>query len=258
MGKFQGLVRKDFLLLRGAFFTWMIILFILFMMGVALANYNDSMPLLLGVIAFIYFTHVVLLPGFLYILLREEEKSQYWLHSTSSSITLLLSKLLVSLIYFLVSLFIIDVIALVHMKFFSIQYLDIPGNVIPYREGFFLNGTLIFAGIYFSCWCLFLWTVYHSLTQFPWMKKMRWFIILSGYILFQYVVEKINQLDVVQNLLHYWVIDVKMDYNIGFTRGTNYLEGRLEIPMIDLFISIGFIVLLFYLASKLLDRKVEV
>lgn len=257
---FQGLLKKDFLLIKNYFWLWLIAVLAIYGAGLMFATYYDAFALVFPFIFMIYLFHLVLLPMTEMVLLKAEEKGQYWLHSTAGGMRLLLSKLVVALAVFLASLVLTDVLALITLNIANVQeYIHIPGRSVPYREGFLLNGALTAGALYFTVWGLFLWTVYHSLNAYPLLKKVRWGVVIAVYVAFQWLAAKMLEIPLIEKWFASWTVRVSepgtQAWGIG-AMSFSVENGAIQIwPII---VSVLFHVGLFLAAAWLLNRKVEV
>ncbi|MEK4028701.1 hypothetical protein MKZ02_09125 [Pseudobacillus sp. FSL P4-0506] len=257
---FQGLLRKDFLLIRNYFWLWLILVLAVYGCGLAVAVYYGEFFLVFPFLFMIYFFHVALLPIAEMILLRAEEKGQYWLHSRAGGVKLLLSKILVALAAFIVSLVLTDVLALISLNIALPQgFIDTPENQMPYREGFLLNIALTAGALYFAVWGLFLWAVYHSLNAYPVFKKLRWLVVIAVYVFLQWITAKLLQVPFVQKWFESWTVNIGESgaraWGVG---GMHFSIENGAVQIWPVIFSILLHVALFLAAAWLLNRKVEV
>ncbi|MFK2824477.1 hypothetical protein QYG89_02030 [Bacillus sp. B190/17] len=257
---FQGLLKKDFLLIKNYFWLWLTLVLAAYFCGVAFAVYYGKFYLVFPFLFAIYFFHVGLLGITEMMLLKSEEKGHYWLHGTAGGIKLLLSKMLIGLLVFFVSLVLTDVLALISLNIALPEGLiNTSDNRLPYTEGFLLNIALTAGALYFAIWGLFLWTVYHSLNGYPVLKKIRWLLVMGVYFLVQWGTAKVMQIPLIQKWFASWTVNIgetgESAWGIGGMR-FSVVNGDLQLwPMI---LSILFHVALFLAAAWLLNRKVEV
>ncbi|OCA92450.1 hypothetical protein [Pseudobacillus wudalianchiensis] len=257
---FPGLLRKDFLLIKNYAWLWLILVLAVYGCGLAVAAYYGEFFLVFPFLFFIYFFHVALLPITEMILLKAEEKGQYWLHSTAGGVKLLLSKILVSLFLFIISLILADVLALISLNIALPQgFINTPEGEIPYKEGFLLNIGLTAGALYFTIWGLFLWAVYHSLNAYPFIKKIRWGVVIAVYLFFQWITAKLLQIPFIQKWFASWTVNISESgtraWGIG---GMHFSIENGDIQIWPIILSILFHIALFLAAAWLLNRKVEV
>ncbi|KAB7708669.1 hypothetical protein F9802_00495 [Bacillus aerolatus] len=257
---FQGLLKKDFLLIKNYLVVWLVLVLALYFCAAAFAVYQGEFYLVFPFIFFIYFFHIVLLPIAEMVLLKAEEKGHYWLHSTAGGVKQLLSKLLIAFFAFIVSLILTDLLALISLKIALPQgFVDTPDNRMPYAEGILLNMGLTGGALYFAVWGLFLWAVYHSLNAYPTLKKIRWFLILAIYIFIQAATAKVLQIPLIQKWFASWTMNIGESetkaWGIG---GMHFSVENGDIQLWPIILSVIFHMALFLAAAWLLNRKVEV
>ena len=257
---FAGLLKKDFLLIKNYFLWWLLLMVGLYIVVAAFGAYHDRFYIVMAPIFFVYFFHAALLPIVVLLLLRAEEKGHYWLHSTAGGGKLLLSKLLVGSFVFIISLVLIDVLALFSLNVvIPMDYIETPGSEMPYVEGWLLNMGITGGALYFTIWGLFLWSIYHSLNAYPMLRKVRWLIVIAVYILIQTLTSKLMELSFVQKWFASWTV------NIGEVGETIFGMSGMQMSVINndlqvwpVLLTIIFHIMLFLAAAWLLNRKVEV
>jgi hypothetical protein len=257
---FQGLLKKDFLIVKTYLWIWLAAVPILYAGGAAFASYHDRFYLVFSFLIALYVGHMVILPVAATILLRAEEKGQYWLHGTAGGKKLLSSKLLISALVMIASLFVTNILMLFSLlvavpKDYSILH----QGKLPLFEGVLFNGGIIFGAMYFTLWGLFLWSMFHSMSQYPILKKFRWIIIIAVYFIIQTIIARMTEWSAVKTFLQSWSIQVgSPKSNIGQFDGLSFTMNGGELLMWPIILSIVGFCLLFIAAGWLLDRKVEV
>ncbi|MBM7649004.1 hypothetical protein JOC78_001954 [Bacillus ectoiniformans] len=258
---FKGLLIKDYLLIKNYMWGWLAAVLAIYAAGISLIMYNDVLEVMFPFVLFLYFLHTILLPVTGMILLKAEEKGQYWLHGTANGWKLLLSKLLISCLVFFVSLLLMDVLALISANISFPKEL-MNGNRLPFSEGFFLNGAIFIGALYFTMWGLFFWAFYHSLNGRPALKKIRWLLIGAIYFSVSYIASQLTKLPLFQNWFAAWTVDI-VDARDASTQsfggpGLSFSIENGGLQVWPLLLAIVFQAFLFLAASWMLDRKVEV
>ncbi|OZI11235.1 hypothetical protein CEW92_12765 [Bacillaceae bacterium SAS-127] len=254
----RGLLKKDFLLVKDLLLIGLIAEIVLFIGGASFFASQGIFDYIFVFLFFAYMAHVVIFPVVLMVLLRQEEKGQYWLHGTARASKLMFSKLLIALVVTLASLVVVDVLVLISFFIeFPVEFVNSPNQEIPYVEGFLVNGMILLVSFYFTFLGLFFWSVYHSLNVFPALKKVRWVLLIVLYIVMNAIITWIVDQPFIQKLFNSWLIPVEdwlEPMIIGFTI-TRPPEGIAVWPII---FSLLYIVGLYVISCWLLDRKVEV
>ncbi|MBM7713085.1 hypothetical protein MHB50_12930 [Siminovitchia sp. FSL H7-0308] len=222
MKAFIGLVKKDLGLMK--FWSWMGLLFF-GMAGMHIFSGYISEPELM--FPFMMAAVLILAPLLLLYTLRVEGKTQLWLYNPQSSLKLLLAKLGAAAIIQLIAQLFISFYALFFMRraiaFFS-SALPIDQGIISLQLHIF--GTAMHVSVLF----MFLWTVYHSLGKYPAIRHFRWLAVVLVWLSYHVLVERqLWKLPIFQNSLSLFTL----------------MYAILSI-------------IFFLLASRLLDRKVEV
>lgn len=255
---FQGLLKKDFHISKNWFFLWIGFLALFLILPFALEVYFHQ-PLSFLPIAVIMLLgfHVFFLPGMLLSMLRLEGKTQLWLYNPQNSKLLILSKIVISIAYQLIAQLFITCVGLVIYLFFKDLFILDKADL--FIELTTLNAGLVLISLYFSLWCLFYWTVYHSLGKYPKMKNWRWLFVVVLFILLSLISSFLESIDVLQDILTKWKIPVIMGASFkyshaGYTLGLN----TMNLPVLTLVLYVAISVGLFVISCLLLDRKVEV
>ncbi|MGG3450900.1 hypothetical protein [Domibacillus aminovorans] len=262
---FRGLLKKDFLLVKTYLWVWLAAIILLYAAGSVFASYKGEFYLVFPFFILLYMGHMVLLPIAACILLKAEEKGQYWLHGTAGGKKLLSSKLISAFLVMIASLILTNLLMAFSLFISrSSGFSIIEQGKFPFIEGLLLkglmlNGGIVIGALYFTIWGLFLWALYHSLNQYPMLKKIRWIIIAAAYFITNTIIGRMTTWDVVQSFFNQWTIrfspsasNTIMFEGFGFTLS----DGAIQVwPVL---LSIIGLLLLFMAAGWLLDRKVEV
>ncbi|QIW82139.1 hypothetical protein [Bacillus tequilensis] len=253
MDSFLGLVKKDIKLSR----MWLLVLIcgIIFLLGTGhMIAYRTKEPLVIFVffvvIAFFLF---FLSPVFVFYHLRKEGKSQLWLYNPNGGFLLFSSKLTASLLYqFLIQLALtaygIGIYHMLSVKNLLEHHVDMTSTVV------LLNVFGLISSLYMSVTIVVFWTVFHSLKNWRGTRWLAMGLLAAVWYFFdEYIISPL-----VVSQKHFWPVTVYC--NLDF----NYHDvWRLELKPIHLSvlgfpIAIVITILLLIMASKLLDRKVEV
>lgn len=261
MNAFIGLVKKDMTLMKFWYIAWLIFTAISIIGGYLIVNWLSEPNLLVPIYLMLLGLHLFLAPIMLLSALRQEGKTQLWLYNPQSSKKLLLSKVS--------AVFIIQVISQVLMALYGIlvmAYLMYKGEINTLSELFtFSPGLLIHLGIlsvslYLSFWITFLWTVYHSLGNYPAIRNFRWLIVILVWGTFNVIEATLIKIKIIREHLVSFTVNINagpnMEYDMGNGWNISYTEMPVPITPIILYAIVS--IILFFIASRLLDRKVEV
>ncbi|MGM7636568.1 hypothetical protein [Bacillus sp. Hm123] len=253
-----GLLKKDFLLVKDLLLIGLIAEVVLFIGGASFFASQGIFDYIFVFLSLTYMAHIALFPVALMVLLRQEEKGQYWLHGTARASKLMFSKLLIALVVTLASLVLVDVLALIAFFIeFPVEFVNSPSQEIPYAEGFLVNVVILLVSFHFTFLGLFFWSIYHALNVFPALKKVRWLLLIVLYIVMNAIITWIADQAVIQKLFNSWIIPVA-DWLGPMMMGltvTTPIEG---IPVWPIIFSLLYIAGLYVVSCWLLDRKVEV
>ncbi|PSA92477.1 hypothetical protein C6371_10590 [Bacillus atrophaeus] len=259
MNSFWGLVKKDLTLSTMWFFTWLVGLICLVAVSFGLQNLIDEPLTVFGFLVMIIFFQVFLAPVLIYCHLRLEGKNQLWLYNPNGAVRLLLSKLTASLLYQLISQ-----ILLTGYGVFLYHFLDskaIVLNDVP------LTGTILifnlyglFLTAYTSAALMLLWTVFHSLKACSSaLRRFRWiicFLLGAGW----YMIEGYGLATLLKPLDRLWYFTVYGDFQFHYKKSIGWsLEMKtIHLSYLTLPVMLVLAAVFLFLASKLLQRKVEV
>ena len=252
-----GLLKKEVLISRYWYITYLIIIFLAIGGGSYFANRLDEPSLIIPGIVLFLPLHLFFMPIVVYYLLRMEGKTQLWLYNPQSSAKLLLAKLTIAFLFQLISQ-----VILMGAGFLLIKYL-LGQNVfemIPKMNVFWVNIGLLATAFYMAIWTIFLWTVYHSLGRFPAWKNFRWLavvLLIGGYNLIEMLFMKVKTLS---NFIHIWTIDIHSIVEVGYETGKGWeiINETMPVPILPFLIYPIILLILFLAAGRLLDKKVEV
>ncbi|RDI44105.1 hypothetical protein [Falsibacillus pallidus] len=260
MNAFRGLLKKDYLLSKSWMLTWFITMFILLLLSYGLSSYLHEPFVLLGIVIFLGSMHIAFIPVMMLSFLRTEGRTQLWLHSPQPSKMLIFSKVLISVVYQLISQLVLTIV------FFILYEWLLPrtamnelGMGLPYKEGFLINLTVFCVAFYLSCWCLFYWTVYHSLSKFPSVKRFRWLILILLFVIWNTIETLIMTIKPLAALMKKWSISIYAEGSFHYEQGSwNAEMTPIDVPLLPIVLYALLTVLLFFASSWLLEKKVEV
>lgn len=254
MKAFKGLLRKDLKITTGYFYSILIFIVIAYTAGWVLSGYYST-SMLVGTISFaLIIAHVIYLPGSLLTSLNLEGKTQLWLHNPSSSVQLLLSKLVASSLLSLCSTVLITIITIL-----SITVLAEFQEMFSAVDIVMIAVAIWWISFYLSIWVIFYWTVFHSLAGILWLKKFRWFVLIAIWWGWELLKGWIGKIAFIKDLKEIGMINLNRAFQME--TGSNSLQASFETADISVFVLAGYCVtalLLFWLSSWLLDKKVEV
>lgn len=257
MNSFLGLIKKEMIVSKNWILTWLITLTLILTSFLILALRNDTHAGIIYYIILIAFfgMHFFFIPLSMYSFLHVEGKTMLWLYNPNSSNKLLLAKLLVSTIYLVISIVVIGIFTLISLAMFGKPNLEtsFSPSLVFYGIAYFFISSLSVAIL-----VTFLWTVYHSLSKFPRLKRVRWLAVILVFIglnLIDYFLFEHTQL--IKN--HLFNITFEMNSQIYFE-----IEGeKFNVDSIPFHVGTELYhliktVLLYIISCVLLDKKVEV
>jgi hypothetical protein len=263
MSPFTGLYWKELKVSKVEFITALALMLFMFLVAFSAAQYYEQ-PLFMAVPAFfIYAMHIWYLPLFLFSSLRSEGKTQLWLHNPQSGALLFSAKLAAGLTYYFISLFIAFLGA--YWAFDQI----IIGTISPEFQGHGLKELLLIAviitamGIYCSVWLQFYWSFYHAMKNIPYLKKIRWLIILVLWFALNFVTSFIKHSFLYEKINETGVIKIHVLQEVSFQVERSAAEvlptmGTIDISIVTVMLYILVTAIVFSLSVWLLERKVEV
>lgn len=259
MGAFKGLLWKDVHISK----SWLVInliaeaVLLLTAYGVGIYT-GDGILFVPIVLVTLLIFHFFFAPVILLQMLHLEGKTQLWLHNPQSSRRLLLSKMIVSTAYQFVSQIFLTIVGLFIYQYYFKTLVMIDGSFLA-KALVLGNGALLLGGIYLSCIVVFFWSVYHSFSKYSLNKGLRWLIILSILIAYGLIEDRLGETKLFQAIGEAWTIPVPLDYHFMYDQGVWQSTVQIvEFSVFTLIYQIALSVVIFLIASRLLDRKVEV
>lgn len=260
MNAFNGLVKKDMAVARFGYLAWLIMTLFIFLGSFPLSKYFDEKIVIVAIAFTIFVAHIMFLPITMLGTLRTEGKTQLWLHSPQSSTKLLLSKIVSSLIFQILSQCVVTVSCLIAVNLFNkhevfSKFIELFGIT----EILLLNGVVLLVSLYISIWVIFYWTIYHSLSRYPMIKKFRWLVLLLIYIIYNAIEGSLIKVLTINEWLMKWTVEIKSGFSLRYSpTGWSAEFANAPFPVIPLILYALLAIVLFIISSRLLDRKVEV
>jgi hypothetical protein len=253
MTAFLGLVKKDMMLMRFWYVVWLVFTLISMAGGFIISKWLSELSVIVPVYIMLMGLQLFLMPIMLSTALRIEGKSQLWLYNPQSSKKLLLAKLSAVSIFQGGSQLILALYGLVMAKILVEKgVISSFSDFLPLKQGFFIHLGIFSMSAYMCFWIMFLWTVYHSFGRYSAIKNFRWLVVIlvcGTYNVFEAFLFKLK---VIKEPL--FTFTVKYESGRGWT--IPYTEVSLPIVPIIVYSLIS--IALFLIASRLLDKKVEV
>ncbi|MGF7533939.1 hypothetical protein AAGG74_09410 [Bacillus mexicanus] len=253
MTSFLGLLKKDIKLSRIWLLAWICGIVFILVTGHIMASRMNEPLIIFGFFAAVSFFLLFLSPVFVFYHLRKEGKSQLWLYNPNGGFLLFTSKVAAALICQLLIQLALTAYGIWIFHMLSVNHLlehqtDLTSTVV------LLNIYGIISSLYTSVTVIVLWTVFHSLRNW---RGIRWgamgLSVAVWYFFDEYIISPL-----MESQKHFWPVTVHCDFNFHF-RDVWRLELKpIHLSLLGFPIVIVITVLLLIMASKLLDRKVEV
>lgn len=261
MNAFIGLVKKDLSLMRFWYLMWLAFTVIGMGGGYALTEKFDQPNGVVPIFVMLAGIHIFLMPILLLHVLRIEGKNQMWLYNPQSSRMLLFSKICAALL--------LQIGAQVLLSLYGLFVMNILVNndlitrfseFLPVKQGIYFEMAILSTSIYVSMWVVFLWTFYHSLGKFPKLNHFRGLLVLLVWIAYNLLETFLTKIHVIEHNLFAFGINLqvapKATYDPSKSWRVEYIEAAL--PIIPILYYTILTVSLFFAASWLLEKKVEV
>ncbi|MBS4179316.1 hypothetical protein [Lederbergia citrea] len=253
MKSFIGLLKKEMLISRFWYITYLIIILVGLTGGAFFANRVDE-PSMIGPMIIMFMPlQLFFLPLMVHSLLKTEGRTQLWLYNPQSSVKLLLAKVTTALMFQIISQILWISCGSIMMKLLNNQNISWKAIILT-------NVGLLSVGLYLTIWVIFLWTIYHSLGKFPSLRKFRWLAVLLVIIVYN----TLETLFIKIGFIHDRVFKLTTSVNttLGFTykndTGWTIIYEPIPVPILPIIFYTILSFILFIIASKLLDKKVEV
>ena len=225
--------------------------------GTLFANKLKEPDLVLPLLVTLMPLHLFFMPIMMYSLLRTEGKTQLWLYNPQSSVKLLLAKCKATFIFQIISQALVISYGFIMLNWFVNQN---ASEAISIKALLLTNAAVLAGGFYLMIWIIFLWTVYHSLGRYPALKRFRWLVVILVLFAYNLIETLFIKLKLIQSYLFNWTTTVDTALYVGYekTTGWTMVYEKIPVPIIPVIIYSFLALILFLIASKLLDKKVEV
>ncbi|MDQ0269574.1 hypothetical protein [Cytobacillus purgationiresistens] len=261
MQAFKGLIIKEQKLMMNTFLSGIGLLILAVIGGFGLTRYFNEPNILAAVIFGVVFAHVFYLPLYVLMSLNIEAKTQTWLHNPNSGSLLFLAKLLSGLMSFCASMLIsIGILSIVINQSQVMDFFQMFGGSLVFNLILMLAGITCLA-VHLSIWVLFYWGLFHSLKNVPVIGKIRWLFLIAFWIVQMMVGNYFTQLGIYQSIIEFGTIEVQSKWFQFNTDQSSFAVGLSDTAQLSItsgIIYLGLSALVFFLASWLLEKKVEV
>ncbi|MBP2259000.1 hypothetical protein [Virgibacillus alimentarius] len=260
MTAFKGLLKKDFYISRHWMITILVGDLVLLLVPLGLGIYIDEPLSFMPIVLFMLLGfHIFFQPTMLLQMLHLEGKTQLWLYNTQSSRRLFISKFIVAFSYQFISQVFLTGIGFIIFQFIK----DIVDIHIPLQTLFkgtvIFNVALLLIALYFACWVIFYWSIYHSLSRLIPTGFFRWLILFLLFVGYNLISAFIAKIGFISELVSKWTVPVMINQTFTYTDGaweTGVNAVDFPVMIFIVYVFLGFA--LFFFSSWLLDRKVEV
>ncbi|MBM7660305.1 hypothetical protein JOC85_001072 [Bacillus mesophilus] len=259
MSTIKGLLWKDYRLSRVHIFSMFVGIMLIMIAGFGYSAYMMQPVGTLPVYIFLSLFMFVYAPITMLTLLNIESKNQLWLYSPRKGSTLLLSKYAVIFSSQLFIQLILLVYAAISLYFFGKNHYEQMSIGVFIQSISMINLIMVIFAVYFTSWVTLYWSIYHSLKHLPKLKPFRWLIILALFIVFNLIETWIQEIPFIDHLIY--LVEVQVFINAEFSFGQEdwfVTFSETAIPIIPLIYYVLLTILLFTIAARLLERKVEV
>lgn len=261
MKVFKGLFYKELKLTKNWFMVGIALLILGIIVGLGLTKYFNEPNIFAAIAVMILVGHGLYLPAYLLTSLNIEGQTQLWLHNPNRGAVLFLAKLAAGFVLYAVSFFMALVVAL-----WGLSHAVNAESLFSLTGGPALNITLIGLGItlgtiFLGVWVLFYWSLFHSLKKVPFLRSIRWPIVIGTWLLLTAIGNYVSNLSMYQKLKNIGVIKLNaysIEFKAGKTSATAGFVDNAEISIMNGIIYTVIIFAVFYASVWLLERKVEV
>ena len=247
--------------MRFWYIVWQILSIAGFILAHVMVNKIDEPSAVIPAYLMLMSMNLLVMPILLIHVLNIEGKTQLWLYNPQSSYKLLMSKLSASAVLQLVSQSIFALMGYVMVRLLINKGLFSSINdFLPLKQGFYIHAGLFSTSVYMGIWVVFLWCIYHSLGKYPAIRNFRWLAVLLVWGLLNVMETFMLKLNLFNNKEFSFNAEFKASPNMDYETGSGwfiaYDSTMLPIPLILYYIIVA--IALFFIASRLLDKKVEV
>ncbi|WP_185184169.1 hypothetical protein [Bacillus subtilis] len=253
MNSFLGLLKKDIKLSRMWLLLWICGIIFLLGTGHIIASRTKEPLVIFGFFVAVAFFLLFLSPVFVFYHLRKEGKSQLWLYNPNGGLWLFSSKLAASLLYQFVIQLALTAYGIWMYHMLSVKNLlehqvDITSTVA------LLNMYGLISSLDMSVTVIVFWTVFHSLRNWRGMRWAAMVLLVAVWLFFdEYIISPL-----VESQKHFWPVTVYCNFDFHFHNVWRLELKPIHLSVLGLPITLVITFLLLIMASKLLDRKVEV
>lgn len=261
MKVFKGLFYKELKLTKNWFLVGIAILILGVIAGFGLMKHFNEPNIFAVIAVMILIGHVFYLPAYLLTSLNIEGQTQLWLHNPNNGTVLFLTKLTAGFVLYVVSFLVAFIVVL-----WGLMNTVDGESLFNLTGGPAFNITLIGLGItlgtlFLGVWVLFYWSLFHSLKKVPFLRAIRWPIVIGTWLLLTTVGNYVSNLPVYQKLKNIGVFKLdtySVEFKVGKTSASAGFADNVELSIMNGIIYAVIIFAVFYAAVWLLERKVEV
>lgn len=263
MNAWSGLVKKEFRLgLTGIYWSITAMLLVYGLLTFLTWKFDEGAILFAGSFV-IVILHTFYMPAYLVVsIYMEKDRMHMWLHSLQSGYSLLLAKFLTGLAYMFLSLLLASLVVI----YSGTSLTNIIAEAGLSTKGLFVNGInvvihVIGLSLYYAVWGVFFWTISLSLKKY--LGKLQWLVLIPLIIIGFVSMFKWESSSLFSKLTNWGAIPLdEFIYPIVFGKGIGEItiEGSIANAVyIGTYVYYAFIMLiLFFIAGWIIDRKVEV
>ncbi|MBP1916185.1 hypothetical protein J2Z23_003167 [Lederbergia galactosidilyticus] len=263
MRAFWGLLKKDLILLRFWSCVWLICVFLGMVAGLILANKMGDLSLIVPMYVFVMSAQILFIPIMLIYILNLEGKTQMWLYNPQSSWKLILSKLVSVTCFQLISQLLLLVYGFIFLQLLmSSDMVATSENLLPINLIAYFILSILAVSVYFGVLMIFYWTIYHALAKFPRIQRFRWLVLVGIWIgwntLETFVAKILGKTPIFSIGLQVNPVPSMHYDNVGKNWSIVHSQGDFTIPITIIFVYLLVAIILLFVSSRLLDKKVEV
>ncbi|WP_270181090.1 hypothetical protein [Alkalihalobacillus sp. CinArs1] len=256
MMNWSGLFRKEFRVTRT--FLFAVIAFdIVMMIGIFVASERWEVPYLTAIVGGVLaFMHMFFLPIYLLISLNSEgRKLHLWLHNPQSGSRLIGAKVLNGLLALLISLVVVSVLSLIA---FNLETADI---VLPIDNvwllGAYVLAVILAGALTMGIWVTFYWTAYQVLKTYIGRWALLVVLVLIGLI--SWFGGWFSGTRAGEALMDWGYVQFPSPLSMEVTQEAFEIStSTVPFPIGNVIFDTILLVVIFFVTSWLLDRKVEV
>ncbi|MGW6298130.1 hypothetical protein [Peribacillus butanolivorans] len=262
MNSFKGLMKKEWLIGKNALLWLLVVQGGLVFISFLASRYWEVAGLFYMCTWLIIMMHPLIMILLILGCLSSDGKTQLWIYNPQSAGMLLGCKLLISMVFQMVSIIfsscLIFVASTIPVSYFQADFQ--VENKLGIMGLLKIDAFMLTVSILIAVFLLFLWVVYHALARVHSIKHLRWLFVSAlclGMIILR---NEIVNTAFYQKLDEIWLIPAMSgsSMNMSEFKLELYLEGGGNISLLTSGLDVIGFVLLFLAACWLLDRKIEV